>query len=616
MFDDRQKKKRRSSSSSTSPAPPDPRAAIEKLIVEEIEVGAVGDGVGPSAKEQRRVQQRSAWLRRWLSLQRNGAIVALALLAVFATLATRGFWPVDETRFLGIAWEMWSSGDRLVPRLNGLVEPLAPLFFWLVHGGWMIAGVNDWWPRLLPGVLMTMSLFVTARMAKFLWPGDEPWHQRVPFVLLGGFFWLGSATLFTPDYLTTLFVLLALHALLWMWRKRDQRVWMLLGVWFGLGLLSGGSLVLLYVLPIALLAPLWTRGTPTMPWRYWYVDLFKALLVGVVLFALWLVPTIARIKAGGSILSLTQLLGAPFATHALDIYDGARPWWWLLALLPVVGFPWSLWPLPWMRFWHIRRERIGNGLAFCMWWGVITISLFLLSPVRQPQLLLPLVPAFFLVMAWLVLDERHEGHDHSHLASTMIFPLMLLGGALAVVPKLPRIEYLPEYLWQLSPLVGVGILGVGVIVGFLPLPSLEKRVTNMAAMVAVLSTLALLALGFQFNEHHDPAPAATVVARAQQQGQLVAHVGPYRGQFHFSGRLARPLEVVSPDTVEAWMAAHPTGVIVAATDVWQPHGTANVAPLFDHSFGDRRLRVWSVAALAPRPDTVPVAPGAATAPPS
>jgi 4-amino-4-deoxy-L-arabinose transferase-like glycosyltransferase len=592
MSDDRLKNKRRSAPR-PSASRPDPKRAIEKLVVEEIEVAAVGAGVGPSEAELRKLQRSSIWRRRMRALRFGISIAALALLAVFATLATRGFWPVDETRFLGIAWEMWSSGDRQVPRLNGVPVAQAPLFFWLVQGGWALFGVQEWWPRLLPGLLMVASLFVAARMARLLWPGEEPWYRRTPFVLLGGFYWLASATLFTPDFLTTLFTLLAVHALLWMWRTRDQRVWLLLGLWLGLGLLASGSLVLLYVLPIALLAPQWARGTPTMPWKYWYADLFKALLFGFGLFAAWFLPAAARVKSA----AVMPVLSAPFSTHALDLYAGAHPWWWLLALLPVLAFPWSLWPLPWLRFWHIRREPISNGLAFCMLWGVVTIALLLLSPVSQPQLLLPLVPAFFLVTAWLVLDERHAGHDHSHLTSTMIFPLLLLGGTLAVLPKLPRVEFLPDFLWQLSPLVGVGVIGVGVVVGFLPLPSLEKRVTNIAAMVAVLSTLSLLALGWQFSAHYDLSEAAGKIAHAQQQGQAVAYVGRYTGQFHFGGRLQQPLQEVAPDAVESWSAENPTGLLVATADVWQPRQPVAVPPLHDQVYADSRLHLWPVAAL-------------------
>ena len=59
-------------------------------------------------------------------------------------------WPVDETRYASVAWEMWLRGDFLVPFRNG--EPYShkpPLLFWLMHAGWALFGVNDWWPRLV-----------------------------------------------------------------------------------------------------------------------------------------------------------------------------------------------------------------------------------------------------------------------------------------------------------------------------------------------------------------------------------------------------------------------------------------------------------------------------------
>ena len=139
----------------------------------------------------------------------------------------------------------------------------------------------------------------------------------------------------------------------------------------------------------------------------------------------------------------------------------------------------------------------------------------------------------------------------------MIFPLLLFGGLLAVLPGLPRVPYLPEFLWQLSPFVGVGIIVVGVAVGWLPLPQIEARIANMAVTVVVITALALLVGGWQFNAHYELHGAARVLATAQQQGSAVAHVGAYRGQYHFAGRLTKPLEIVSPGQLELWAARAP-----------------------------------------------------------
>ena len=558
---------------------------LKNFVVEEIELS---DTVAPRAP--RPVRTAARW---WPALRSGLGATGLWLMVVLAAMAARSAWPTDETRWLAIAWEMWAHGDLLVPRLNSVPVSVPPLFPWLMQAGWFAFGVSEWWARLVPALFMLASLFLTARMARFLWPGQSGPARYLPLVLLGGFYWVFAATLLSADLLSVFFTLFALTALLWMWRARDQRVWLLLSLAFGLGLLASGSLIFLYVLPAALLAPLWARGTPTMPWKFWYADIFKAAFIGLAIYAAWAVPVSAT---AGMNTALDPLL-APLNAYTLDLFAGVRPWWWYLFLLPWLAFPWALWPLPWLRLWHIRREPISNGLAFCMCWAVSVIALFSLFEVKQPQFLLPLVPAFFMAAAWLLLDEQHATHDHRRLVSTMIFPLLLLGGLLAVLPGLPRVGFLPEFLWQLSPFVGVGIIGVGAAVGWLPLPAIEARIANMAVTVVVLTTLALLVSGWQFNARYDLSEAARVLATAQQQGSAVAHVGAYRGEFHFAGRLTQPLDIVVPEQLGQWAAGHPDGLIVTYANVWQPALVPGAVPLYEQAYRDTQLRIWPVVAL-------------------
>ena len=79
----------------------------------------------------------------WLSWLVLAVLVAVVLL-------TRTLTPIDETRYVGAAWEMWLRGDFLVPFKNG--EPYShkpPFFFWMFHVGWALFGINEWWPRLV-----------------------------------------------------------------------------------------------------------------------------------------------------------------------------------------------------------------------------------------------------------------------------------------------------------------------------------------------------------------------------------------------------------------------------------------------------------------------------------
>ena len=74
---------------------------------------------------------------------------AACLLAVLlASILGRPDIPIDETRYVSVAWEMWSGGDWLVMHRNG--EPYhhkPPLLFWLIGLGWGVLGVVDWWPH-------------------------------------------------------------------------------------------------------------------------------------------------------------------------------------------------------------------------------------------------------------------------------------------------------------------------------------------------------------------------------------------------------------------------------------------------------------------------------------
>src|SRR5947207_837434 len=95
-------------------------------------------------------------------MSRRAALVLAALwaLAVAGSLAARPAWPIDETRYLSVGWEMWHRGDLLVPHLNGTpYSDKPPLLFWLMQAGWSVFGVNEWWPRLVPSLFALGSLF-------------------------------------------------------------------------------------------------------------------------------------------------------------------------------------------------------------------------------------------------------------------------------------------------------------------------------------------------------------------------------------------------------------------------------------------------------------------------
>mgnify|MGYP003351169847 CR=1 FL=1 len=74
----------------------------------------------------------------------------LLLFVLAASLLGRPDIPIDETRYVSVAWEAWRGGDWLIMHMNGQAyHHKPPLLFWIIQAGWAIFGVNDWWPRMV-----------------------------------------------------------------------------------------------------------------------------------------------------------------------------------------------------------------------------------------------------------------------------------------------------------------------------------------------------------------------------------------------------------------------------------------------------------------------------------
>lgn len=561
--------------------------ALEQFVVEEIEVGGVAEPIAAPKRSAPSVRRPAS-----LRIGFEGFVLWLILIAV--SFSIRDPWPVDETRMLAVAWEMWLRESVIVPWLNGDYFVHPPLAYWVIHLGWHVFGVNDWWPRLAPSLFALASVYVTGRLARRLWPEALDVQRYAPVVLLGTVVFALYVTLALPDMLQVFFALLALWGTLIMWRPRDSYAWLLVGLAVGLGSLAAGPMVLIYALPPALLAPLWVDRGSKPNWGNWYAEVFNALLLGLALGAAWAVPVGAQAGVG----YLWELLVHAPALFALEHFASSHPWWWYSLLTPVVFLPWSILPLNWARLWHIRAEPSNAGLNFCIVWIVSVLMLLSLFDMKQPQFLLPVLPAGALMTAHLLLNEELHNYGHDSALSGMTIPLILFGGLAAIIPKLPRVDFLPQILWEISPFVGVAIVIVGIALAWLPLKEVRRRTTDTALIGVLLALLIVIGAGSQFNASYRVNEAALAIRQAQDASRPVAYVGDYQGQFQFSGRLYQSLAILDARNAERWARQNPSGIIVALADAWRPLAVG-AKPVFDGRVGDQALRIWD-AALAVR----------------
>jgi 4-amino-4-deoxy-L-arabinose transferase-like glycosyltransferase len=479
-------------------------------------------------------------------------LAAVWLAVVVSALLTRPLLPVDETRYAAVAWEMWTRGDFLVPYLNG--EPYShkpPLFFWLVHAGWWLTGVNEVVVRLLPTLLALLILPLGVRVAAQLWPEDRQAQAAVPWVLTGCIFFPAFATWVQIDLLLVLCTLLAMSGVLDASRGR-RAGWLLAGAGMGLGVLAKGPVILLHVLPVALLAPLWLQARPAGGWQSWYAGLLVSFIIAATLALAWAIPAAL---VGGEAYREAIFWGQT-ANRLVQSFAHAHPPWWYLPWLAVLFAPWCF--LPWL--WRVllqSRPMSDAGLRFCLFWLLLVFILLSLVSGKQLKYLLPLLPAFALLLA-RVLSVMQQ--DPVSQRPWLLAAVLLLLGVLGMV--LPLSLDQAAWIREVSPLWGSLLLVIAFILVRLPALRPLQYPRLLSLLAAAVLGIAQAGVFRAAAPAYDLQAASKYVAAAQAAGHQVAMLTSYHGEFGFYGRLTQPVLQLESEEALAWAGLHPGDYLV------------------------------------------------------
>jgi 4-amino-4-deoxy-L-arabinose transferase-like glycosyltransferase len=515
----------------------------------------------------------------WL---RIGLVAALTL----AALASRTSLPVDETRYLAVAWEMWQRGDFLVPFRNGeAYSHKPPLLFWLIHAGWAIFGVNELTPRLVSPLCALGTVWMTSRIAKTLWP-DAPWRgESAAWIALGAMLFVVFAQMLMFDTLLAFCVSIGVLGLATAAQGR-ARGFALLALSIGLGVLAKGPVVLLHLLPAALLAPAWLRRAP-MRWSRWYLGVVLAILGGAAIALAWAIP--AGLRGGQAYRD--AIFWGQTAHRMVDSFAHRRPFWWYLPMLPILLAPW----LVWMPLWRgLRNASIyaDPGVRLAALMALFTLAAFSFISGKQVHYLVPQVSSFALLAAFALDRQQPAGRPWAAMAGLVAIA--------AAVLALPHVKLPPNLaaLHALSPLWTLPFLALTAWLGWSPRTP-QRQVPVMAAIATLTFAAALLVFIRAMSDAYDVGPMARRIAELQAAGRPVANDGVYHAQYQFAGRLDRPVtELETHEEAEQWIAAHPHGVVIM---YFRP-------PADPSAFGPLLVRPYRgrIAAMFDAPAALPV----------
>ncbi len=479
-------------------------------------------------------------------------LLALWLVLVLVSLFTRSYIPIDETRYVTVAWNMWLRGDYLVPFLNGeAYSHKPPLLFWLMNLGWGLFGVNDWWPRLVPSLFSLGSAWLTVSIARVLWPQDASVSRIAPMILLGSVLWTVFTTATMFDMMVAFFTLLGVLGIVQAWNGKIRSGWGLVALAIGGGLLAKGPTILLQILPLGLLAP-WWGGAGSQVWRRWYLCLMAALVLGALIALAWAIP--AGIHGGKDYQH--AIFWGQTADRMVNSFAHRRPLWWYVPWLPVLLFPWLLW-LPVCRgLLDVRRQLNDLGSRLCLAWLLPVFLAFCFISGKQPHYLLPIFPAFALLAA-RGLSREAQATRRDVLPAAVV--TLLTGAALIALPHYAAVHHVAPWLSDIPVSGGLVLIMTALLLLLMRPGHLLSEVWKMTLLSGLVVALLYLAVIRTAGLAYDIRPISAQLKILEMAGVPLAHVGKYHGQYQFLGRLRVAPETVASEHLGSWFAAHPNG---------------------------------------------------------
>ncbi|AZQ69184.1 hypothetical protein EF888_19840 [Silicimonas algicola] len=481
--------------------------------------------------------------------------------------------PIDETRYLSVAWEMHLSGDYFVPTKNG--ETYAhkpPLLFWLINAVWSVTGVSEVAARLVGPAFAILNLPLTFVLARRLYPDRPDIAPAAAAVLTSLLFYGLYAGLTMFDAMLTAMTLLFLSGA-WAALREDRRMgWLVCGLALGLGILAKGPVILLHTLPVLLFSGAWRASNVKL--SSVLKGTLSALGIGAVIAAAWLLPALVL---GGDAYR-DELLWTQTAGRVANAFDHARPAWFFLALLPIYLLPWSLNLDAWRAMGRIELAHPAVRMLVLHVAGALL--LFSLIASKQVHYLLPELPALSILLASVLQTRRLRVRSN----------LAVIGSGLAASGVAIGL-FVNGDQWTSIWITDSTLAGAALLLGYAALTVIFLgRRTLFGITLWTLSTFAVLnawigasALGRnndiqEFTRHF-----------AGRDGQDIAYLGkPYNAEFNFIGRLTSPIyDASSLHDVKVWATRHPRGLIVA------PVGTLPDAPSVTVTYGRRSFGIWN-----------------------
>lgn len=488
-----------------------------------------------------------------LNIVKKQAVVLCfsALLLITLILAaglSRPLFPVNETLYTGVAWDMWTQHHILVPIMNGhLYNQKPPLFFWLLDWGWSLFGANNWWPRLLPGLCAAGSMYLALRSAEKLFEKTDNIGLITLALIMGSAYWAYYLPRTRIDQLLCLCVMFSVYGTA-LAIKTQQKGWWWFALGNGLGLLTKGPIVFLFTLPLALLAP---RFVDIPARQHWHRRLLIATLLALSIAALWALPLLFTHPEYAKSILWDQ------TANRLSDHGTVHPWYYYIIRLPLLLAPWFFWPSIWQNKHSTVKDPIERLLRYSL---LITfLALCCIGP-KASRFLLPALPIFALWLGYRLMQIPYRPWRYQN--DCIAFALLVVGIAVLCTPAITRL-ITPQAIWlsHFNPWWGFVFIALSIVWLFDP-KTLLTTIALLSSTVVIGTTLFYLTIVHAISPLYDLTQFSAYLKQLQLQGHPIAYVGHYDDRFQFLGRLKIPLTVLGYGEETRFANTHPNSYLI------------------------------------------------------
>ena len=491
------------------------------------------------------------------------ALLSFAICALLCatSLLLRPAFPVDETRYLTVAWEMYQSGNWILPTLNlEAYHHKPPVLFWLINLMWTIFGVSQQSAMLVPYLAGFSVLMLTARLSTRLFP-DMPNAPLLSVALLGGSLpFVIYSNLIMFDLLLSVFVMVGVTAI-WDYFKTGKNIHLLtLAVAIGLGAITKGPVILLHLAPAIIFMKLWTDADTRPTLKSWLPKFLGVLLLGVAIGLCWAIP--AAIEGGKEFAE--KIFYGQTAGRMVNAFDHKQPAYWYVFFIPLLLMPWIFMPIIWQKARDIYREK-SPVFKFLSLWILSVFMAFCAISGKQVHYLLPLLPPISLLMTSVVLrlPERLNNKNIWSLVTgltTLILLPHIVHGMTELLETKPTAAYLDTVLEETNIIIlpAIALLMIAAMIA--------HKGNGFKTILTTSLVMAVMMCGFQFSvktsffKHYDLTPIAQFITPLEDRP--MAFAGNYAGEFGFMARRSHAIAEIERETIADWFAKNPTGIVI------------------------------------------------------